>query len=176
MPRAVSQSERLSSELRHQASPAPDVVSLRYRLQTSDLPDAPLHTSVRAVSGQGVEHIVPLLHFAGLTKPLQLDAANIASLIRITGSPVYDDWIGREVQLYRAREGDDLVVRIAADQDKIAHAKSELPAEVQAPKRGLRSRWPALLILLAVAVALVVIYLIENWNQVAPMLSINLGR
>ncbi|MBK8049773.1 MAG: hypothetical protein IPK16_23300 [Anaerolineales bacterium] len=176
MPRAASQSERLANEVRHRAPPAPDIVGMRYRLQTTDLPEIPLRTRVRAVSGQGVENVAPLLHFIGVAKPLVLGAANIAAMIRITGSPAYDDWIGCEVQIYRGQEGEEPVVRIASALEPVTPARAYLPAEPQTAQRSIRRRWPALLLLLAVAIALIVVYLIDNWAQVAPLFPMNFGR
>jgi hypothetical protein len=102
MSRTISQAERIKGERQHRLGAQSSVVDRFYRLQPADLGgiDAPPRAAaVRHVSAQGIEQPQPLLHLEGLTKPLLLDAANVAALTRITASPLQRDWVGRAVVL-----------------------------------------------------------------------------
>lgn len=79
---------------------AESVVDGRYRLQPADLPAPVVRAHIRAVTMQGMEAPALLLHFTGFTKPLVLDAPNREAVLTLTGTPVFEGWVGRELELH----------------------------------------------------------------------------
>jgi hypothetical protein len=51
------------------------------------------------VSYQGLEELNPVLHFEGLFRRMVLSRDHVLSLVQITGSVIFSDWIGSSVVL-----------------------------------------------------------------------------
>jgi hypothetical protein len=99
-----------------------------------------------------------LLHLAGFAKPLMLDSQNREALLSLTGTPIFDNWVGRELELH--------VVGTPGAQ-RIVLAPVGTPASQSAPppaeKSSARSRvTTVLIVLLVVLVALAAAYWIER--------------
>lgn len=118
--RIITQADRIEGERQH-AEVAPQAgVDRYYRLHPRDLGGAhavPRLLRVRQAGMQGFEQPIPLLHLAGLTKPLLLDETNVAALTRIAGSPLQRDWEGREVVVAVELENGQQVIRLYAPAD-----------------------------------------------------------
>ena len=192
MSRTISQAERIEGERQHRLGEQPSVVHRFYRLQPADLGgiDAPPRpATVRHVSAQGIEQPQPMLHLAGLTKPLLLDAVNVAALTRIAASPLQRDWVGRDVVLAvvptesstesstesgtESSTAAPLVIRLFAPDDpylNVLRRKSQAAARARATaafvRRGLRYASVLLVVLLLAAAAL---YLYQNWAMLVEL-------
>ena len=184
MSRTISQAERIEGERQHRLGEQPSVVHRFYRLQPADLGgiDAPPRAAtVRHVSAQGIEQPQPMLHLGGLTKPLLLDAANVAALTRITASPLQRDWVGREVVLAvvpsegSAENGPStpLAIRLFAPDDpylNLLRRKSQAAARARATaifiRRALRYAFALLVLVVILAAAL---YLYQNWATLVEL-------
>ena len=117
----------------------------------------------------------PMLHLAGLTKPLLLDAANVAALTRIAASPLQRDWVGREVTLAVVPEGSQLVIRLFAPDDPALGAlrrKSRAAARARTTARWLRRllRY-ALILLFLLALASAALYVYQNWAMLTELVT-----
>lgn len=174
MARTITQAERVEGE-RSLAVQAPaqmraPVVDRRYRLLPADLGGLharPRPATVRLVGTQGIECPAPVLHFAGMSKPLLLDAANVVAIARIAGSPLQRDWLQQKVVLAVVVEDGGPVIRLFAPSDP---ALSTLRRKsVQVERARVRSRYlrQFLRALLAfgglITAAIAAVYLIENW-------------
>ncbi len=173
-----SQAERIAAEA---AQPRVDTrrargdaITTAYRLQPDDLPEG-LHTGkIHAITTQGVEALTPLAHLEGLTKPLALAAGDVATLMRVSGSPFTSDWIGVKVDVRVVRMDDRRVVRLYAPGEPAPPV--DRPARPKPRRRGFRS---ALGIVLILTLALLAVYLVEQgpalWTLLQDMLS-SIGR
>jgi hypothetical protein len=91
------------------------VVDQRYRLQADDLHGATFHVVIQGITFQGLEDLAPVLHFAGApAKHLVLDEDLRRELIAMTQSSLFDDWIGRTVELRPVRQDGDVRIRLTA--------------------------------------------------------------
>ena len=160
MPNKDLQAQRIAAEAAHQPRPAPGVIDTRYRLQPTDLAPGITVAVVRTVSAQGIEQSVPLLHFAGMQKPLLLDVANRDAMTRLTGSPLAMEWIGSAVALRVVTAEGRQQIRLAAPDAPTDFASSPRPAML--PALPLHRARMALYFLLALAAALGAVYLIER--------------
>lgn len=84
----------------------------RYRLTHADLAGQPRLLRIANVTTQGLEELVPVLHFDGTTKRLVLTPGQSQHLIAITGSTIFTDWVGKSVVLQPRRTGDDLQIAL----------------------------------------------------------------
>src|SRR5688572_23933069 len=120
MAHTATQAKRIDGERNQAADSQVPVVDRLYRLQAADLGGVhsrPRSATVRFVGAQGIERPAPVLHFAGVAKPLVLDAANVAAIVRLAGSPLQRDWLGQEVVLAVVSEEETPVVRLFAPGD-----------------------------------------------------------
>lgn len=174
MSRTISQADRIEGERQHRMGEQVSVVDRLYRLQPADLggTHAPPRTAVvRQVGAQGIEQPQTMLHLAGLTKPLLLDAANVAALTRITASPLQRDWVGREVALAvvpaNSSPNAPLTIRLFAPDDPyldVLRRKSQTAARARATTALLRRllRYASVLLALLVLAA-AAFYVYQNW-------------
>ena len=161
MPEIGSQIDRTNAERQRQSVVEPGVVATRYRLQPADLPERQQFV-VRVVVGQGVETFTPVLHFAGLAKPLVLDAANATAMAALAASPLFDDWVGCSVELRVVTEAGFAQIRLGPVAGQPArHAPDSLPKG-----RTLRG---ALLLVVVLLLAIGVVYLVEHWAELQRM-------
>ena len=58
---------------------------------------------LKYLNGQQKENVI-LLYFKETTRPLEMNATNIKSLIMVTGTNKANDWLGKKIGLY-AMEG-----------------------------------------------------------------------
>jgi hypothetical protein len=71
-----------------------------------DLNGAERHVRIERVTGGelvgqgGRKTKKPVIHFAGVPKPLALNATNAKTIQSITGSPDTDKWVGKWITLY----------------------------------------------------------------------------
>jgi hypothetical protein len=70
------------------------IVDADYRLHAADLAGQPRQVIIANVTYQGVEEMVPVLHFEGQTKRLVLSGEQAAQLLAITGTVLHQRWIG----------------------------------------------------------------------------------
>lgn len=75
------------------------IVDTDYRLHIADLQGEARQVVIANVTYQGVEEMVPVLHFEGQTKRLVLSAEQAEQVIRITGTPLYARWINTPIIL-----------------------------------------------------------------------------
>jgi hypothetical protein len=176
MARTISQAERVEGERQHGTVSAAAVVDRYYRLQPADLGGAdaaPRPAVVRLVGAQGVEQPSPVLHLAGLVKPLLLDAANMAVLTRIAASPLQRDWVGREIVLAVVSEQGAPVIRLFAPGDPaVAELRRQSQRTARARVLALRLRQLlryALVLLFLLLLAGAALYLFENWSTLLEL-------
>jgi hypothetical protein len=166
----------VEGERQHGATVSAQVVERYYRLQPSDLggPDAPPRAAtVRLVGVQGVEEPSPVLHLAGIAKPLLLDAANVAAIARIAASPLQRDWTGHAVALAVVREGGAPVIRLLAPGDPVVaelRRKSQAAARTRAAAVALQRALRYAVALLGISLlAGAAFYLFENWAMLLEL-------
>jgi len=146
------------------------VPMLAYRLQADDLPEGSLTAKIHAVTSQGVEVPTTLAHLEGFTKPLTLDAEDMNTLMRMTGSPFAADWIGCTVEVRSVRCEGQYVLRLS-----VPGAPGAPAARLATPKpRRHRLRSAAGFVLILI-LALLAVYLAEEgtvlWTVLQDMLS-----
>lgn len=175
MARTVSQADRIEGERQHNTAIAP-VVDRYYRLQPVDLGGLyaePRIAVVRHVGAQGFEQPQPILHLAGIGKPLLLDATNVAALAEITASPLQRDWIGCEVAIAVVTENGALAIRLYSPTNpelKSLRRRSRDAVRARTASLWLRklTRY-ALLVLSLLLVGGVALYLFENWDMLMEL-------
>ncbi|HRW48034.1 MAG: hypothetical protein M9936_20615 [Caldilinea sp.] len=173
-----TQAERIAAEAAQPRAdarrPRGDVIATAYRLQPDDLPEGLYTGKIHAITTQGVEALTPLAHLEGLAKPLALEAEDVTTLVRTSGSPFTSDWIGCKVDVRVVRIDDRRVVRLYAPGEPAPPV--DRPARPKPRRRGLRS---ALGFVLILALALLAVYLVEQgpalWTLLQDMLS-SIGR
>lgn len=162
-----TQTTRVNAERNARPPARPDVVALRYRLQPADLPDRQ-QVVVRTVVGQGIETLSPVLHFGGLAKPLVLDAANATAMAAMTGSPLFGDWSGCQIELRVVKHNEVARILLGRVQPQAAGPTQAEPALLQTKWRNLRS---ALLLVGILLLALTAVYLVDHWDEVLRLLA-----
>jgi hypothetical protein len=166
MPQKDQQAQRLAAEAAQQHAPPTPVMDVRYRLRPEDIAGGQIKAVVRTVTRQGVEKVMPVVHFAGLTRPLVLDAANLEAMARITGSPLAADWPGHTMLLRVVPEEGTLRVRLLpADAPPPVAKPKSVPATAMFSAANLRA---TLIFLLVLAAALAAVYLVENAPLALP--------
>lgn len=166
MPQKDQQAQRLAAEAAQQHTIPTPVMDVRYRLRPEDIPGGQIKAVVRTVTRQGVEKVVPVVHFAGLGRPLLLDDANLEAMLRITGSPLAADWPGHTLLLRVVPEEGRLRIRLLPMDMPPPVAKPDaVPAAAMFSAANLRA---ALIFLLVLAAALAVVYLVENAPLALP--------
>lgn len=90
----------------------PEPAEIGYRLQPADLVDR-VHTfTISAVSMEGLESMQPVAHFHETRKKLLLSPEHCRSLILLTGSSLFHDWVGARIRITAARDGGYGTIRI----------------------------------------------------------------
>ncbi len=74
-----------------------------YRLQSADLDGAARRVVISNVTYQGIEQMTPVLHFKGQSKRLALSAHQVSQLIELTGTSLFEQWVGRTIILVPPR-------------------------------------------------------------------------
>ncbi len=173
-----SQAQRIAAEAAQPRADAQrarsEIMATAYRLQPDDLPNGFYTGKIHAITTQGVETVTPLVHLEGLARPLALDAEDVATLVRMSGSPFTSEWIGRTVEARAVRIDGQRVVRLYAP--GAATLPIDRPAAPAPRRRGLRTVVGFLLILV---LALLAVYLVEQgpalWTLLQDMLT-SIGR
>ena len=153
------------------------IVDLRYRLQPADIGQRVLRLTINNISVQGVEDLRPVLHFAEFpTKRLVLDSDQRRALIQMTGSVLFADWVGHQVDL---STGMGSVVH--DDQGEIAQEQPVIvlgaPGQVKAGRRAnvgsvsTSGRWTSWLLLFVILLAFAAAYLLENSDALWQLLE-----
>ena len=128
------------------------VIDTRYRLGPRDIGRQDRMVTIQNVSWQGLEILTPLLHLREFpTKRLMLEKVQQQELIRITGSPRAEDWIGHTLLLAVRSDQDQLRIHLYPMQivptQIHSRARVERSSPVQVPQ-SLRATLLLLLILL----------------------------
>lgn len=166
MPPPDRQAARIAAEAAHQPAPPARVVDLHYRLQPEHLASGNVQVVVRAVTSQGIEELVPLLHFEGIARPLLLDAANLTAMRAIAGSPLPVDWPGQTLALRVVAEEGASHIRIIAPK---AHVPApSRPTPPRPPLFSTRNLWATLLLLLVLTAAFAAVYIVEHAPLALP--------
>jgi hypothetical protein len=137
---------------------AESVVDGRYRLQPADLPTPLVRAQVRAVTLQGMEAPALLLHLTGLPKPLVLDSPNRETLLTLTGTSIFESWVGRELELH-------VVGAPGAQRIVVTPPGAPPPRPPSSELRGRSSRsrlTTTLFVLLVLLLVLLAVYWIER--------------
>jgi hypothetical protein len=74
-------------------------VDADYRIYPADLAGTARRVVIANVTYQGIEEMLPVLHFVGQTKRLVLTPENVTQLLQITGSILHEQWIGIAILL-----------------------------------------------------------------------------
>jgi hypothetical protein len=142
-----------------------EIIDQRYRLQPEDLAGAPRRLVVANVTLQGLEEMVPTLHFEGQEKRLPLSAEQSRALTELTGTPVLRDWIGATVILAPTRSTDGAGIRILSP--TVARRAGAIPAPVDQERRN----WRMALITVGVLITASSVYLLVNLDAVLAALQ-----
>jgi hypothetical protein len=132
------------------------IVDAGYRLQPADLEGAARQVVIANVTYQGVEEMTPVLHFAGQSKRLVLSSQQVEEIIDITGTTLFQQWVGTAVVL----------------QPKIGKSESHILIRAVNPKRSAklmpiylppdRRGWYLALTIVGLLLALSLIYVVLN--------------
>jgi hypothetical protein len=76
-----------------------EIVDSEYRLHATDLTTGDQIVTITAISLQGLEEAQPVAHFAETRKRLPLDESHCRTLILLTGSTLFSDWVGYSIRL-----------------------------------------------------------------------------
>ncbi|MEZ4864044.1 MAG: hypothetical protein R3C14_22185 [Caldilineaceae bacterium] len=130
------------------------IIDREYRLHPQDLQRGPVRVTIQNVSWQGLEQASPVLHLREFTqKRLPLDRTQCQALIAMTGTTLYQEWIGHSLILYTAEEADGLrIVLHPANQPLTLPLRTRLSLGAGA----LRPLLLALLLILLFLLALIV--------------------
>jgi hypothetical protein len=110
------------------------VVDASYRLQPADLQGAPRQVVISNVTYQGIEEMTPVLHFEGQSKRLVLTPEQVSQLIAITGTTLFQQWLGTAIVLKPQIRKDDSTILILAINPK--HRARAMPGYVPEDRRG----------------------------------------
>lgn len=114
-------------------------VDERYRLTVDDLAGRPRQVRIANVTTQGLEELVPVLHFEGITKRLVLTPAQSQQMIRASGSTIFADWVGRSLVLQPRRVAGEPQIAIQPTGGSVyGHA---MPTPRTDDQRGWRLAW-----------------------------------
>lgn len=139
-------------------------VDEKYRLQPADLQGRPRRVVIANVTYQGLEDVRPVLHFAGQTKRLALDAEQTRQLIALTGSAQLTDWIGRTVVLQPPRRGETAIRIVAPNSSARA-----MPPPHNDEQRGWRLAW---LVVSLIALTSTLLLMLEQSGWLAQIDSL----
>lgn len=134
------------------------VVEDRYRLRAHDLVDGAVEATIVNVTVEGLETLRPLLHFDRVHKPLALDPGTANDLARVTGSAIFEDWIGETVKLAPDDGPSGLQVAILAPNSP-APVTAQPSHHVQEQRR---QRARSLMVIFVVVLIFLAVYLMEN--------------
>lgn len=90
----------------------PEPAEIGYRLQPADVVDRVQTFTISAVSVEGLESMQPVAHFQETRKKLLLSPEHCRSLILLTGSSLFHDWVGTRIRITAARAGGYATIRI----------------------------------------------------------------
>jgi len=153
------------------------IVDLRYRLQPADIGPRGLRLTINNISVQGVEDLRPVLHFAEFpTKRLVLDRDQRQALIQMTGSVLFADWVGRQVELSTEMGGVTHAAPGEADPEPPVIVLGA-PGQVKAGRRAkpgpvsMHGRWTSLLLLIVILLTFAAVYFLENSDALWQLLE-----
>jgi len=149
------------------------IIDDRYRLKPADIGRAILRVTIRNVSLQGVETLCPVLHLGEFpNKRLVIDSTQCQVLIRLTGSPLFTDWIGQQIDLKTITDEGQAKITVSAPQaEKWLWPSAPSPARAT-PRHQLG---PSLLLLSLLLLIFSAAYALDNgsalWQFVAHFLA-----
>lgn len=110
------------------------IVDDNYRLRSSDLEGMARHVVIANVTYQGVERMIPVLHFVGQSKRLVLSPDQVEQIIDITGTTLLPQWKGTTIVLQPGKGKDAAHILIKS----ITQNKHARPMPIYMPddKRG----------------------------------------
>ena len=140
------------------------IIDEHYRLKPADIGRALLRVTIKNVSLQGVEQLRPVLHLGEFpNKRLVIDRTQCQVLIRLTGSPLFVDWIGQEIDLKMSIHEGQTDITISAPQ-----AENRLWHPAQSPKRATARHQlgPSLLLFSVILLIFSAAYALDNGGAV----------
>jgi hypothetical protein len=91
-----------------------EVVDEQYRIGVEDLHGREREWIVANISYQGLEDMVPVLHFEGMTKRLVLDQEQSRQMVALTRTALPEEWIGAHIRVTPRRKADSDGIDITA--------------------------------------------------------------
>src|SRR4051812_25358162 len=110
------------------------IVDAGYRLQAADLEGAARQVVIANVTYQGVEEMTPVLHFIGQSKRLVLSPQQVGEVIEVTGTTLFQQWVGTSIILQPVVSKKESHILIQAVNPK-RNAQS-MPVYLPPDKRG----------------------------------------
>jgi len=136
------------------------IVDTSYRLQPADLQGAPRQVVITNVTYQGVEEMTPVLHFEGQSKRLVLSPQQVSQLIELTGTTLFQQWVGIPIILKPQISKRDSTILIRTINPK--WRGRPMPVYVPEDRRG----WYLALILVGLLLLASMIYAALNANAI----------
>jgi hypothetical protein len=146
------------------------IVDADYRLHVADLADEPRQVIIANVTYQGVEEMVPVLHFEGQTKRLVLNREQAAQLLAITGTVLHQRWIGLPIILQppkSASKGDvpaAITIRAVGAKSR-AHP---MPVVISEDRRG----WYLALVVVGLLLSASTVFALLNLDSILATLQL----
>jgi hypothetical protein len=141
------------------------IVDANYRLQPADLEGVPRQVVIANVTFQGLEAMMPVLHFAGQTKRLVLSPDQVREMVEITGTTLFPQWIGVPVILKPEVVQKQTTIHLKAATSKL-HAQP-MPVAITDDKRG----WRLSLIVVGVLLFLSTLYALLNASMLLTIVQ-----
>ncbi len=139
-----------------------------YRLTPADLAGRPRRLRIANVTTQGLEGLAPVLHFDGLSKRMALTPTQSQQLIALTGSTLFNDWIGHTVILRPRRVAGGVQIAISAP-DGPYHGH-DMPTPRSDDQRGWRLAWFVVGLIAFASLAYIALNYAEFDAYLAPFL------
>ncbi len=142
-----------------------EIVDAEYRLQPADLPGPSTRVVIANVSYQGVEQMVPVLHFEGMTKRLVLTPDLVQRIVNLTGTPIFSRWVGITLVLEASRfDGVNAISVVAAENSPYA-------ANALTYDRNDDWHWRIALVTISILAVLILMFALNRLPYIEDMLA-----
>jgi hypothetical protein len=134
------------------------IVDQRYRLCPTDVGVTPRRVVIYNVSLQGLEALQPVLHFGTtLPKPLALTTEQAQTVMQITRSARFDDWIGHALELQTGASAPGGLLILPVVDGSTPHQPLQHP-----PAAAIWANWRTSLLVLLLILIFICLWWLEN--------------